>query len=96
MIENVVSTLDTVNSQKVQIQITGKCPTAAVDKTDGYQLYLSKDCLDLQLLSAKSTEMNVLFPNAAGEFTEMPVVEQFKTFIKDGKLITEAVEHKGD
>lgn len=65
-----------------------------VDKTDGYQLYLSKECMDLELLSAKSSEMNILALNSAGEYYEMPVSEQFKTSIKAGKLHTEAVEHK--
>lgn len=86
--------MDTVNSSRIQIQITGKCPTAVVDKTDGYQLYLSNECHDLELLSAKSSEMNVLIMNQAGEYFEMPVSEQFKTSIKAGKLVTEAVEHK--
>lgn len=83
-----------MNSSRIQIQITGKCPTAVVDKTDGYQLYLSKESMDLELLSAKSSEMNILALNNAGEYYETPVSEQFKTYFKDGKLITEAVEHK--
>jgi adenylyl cyclase-associated protein len=94
LVDNIVSTIDTVNSQRVQIQITGKCPTAVVDKTDGYQLYLSKECEDLQFLSAKSSEMNLLVLNAQGEYVELPVSEQFKTLVKGGKLVTEAVEHK--
>jgi adenylyl cyclase-associated protein len=94
LVQDIVSTLDTVNSQRIQIQITGKCPTAVVDKTDGYQLYLSKESQEIQFLSAKSSEMNILVLNEPGEYTEFPVSEQFKTVYKDGKLITEAVEHK--
>jgi adenylyl cyclase-associated protein len=93
-VDNIVSTVDTVNSQRVQLQITGKCPTAVVDKTDGYQLYLSKDCEGIQFLSAKSSEMNLLILNSSGEYVELPVSEQFKTTIQNGKLVTEAVEHK--
>ncbi|KAJ3362895.1 F-actin-capping protein subunit alpha [Kappamyces sp. JEL0680] len=94
LVDNVVSTLDTVNSSRVQIQITGKCPTAVVDKTDGYQLYLSKECEGIELLSAKSSEMNILTLNDQGEYGEQAVSEQFKTVLKGGKLVTEAVEHK--
>ncbi|KAJ3271248.1 F-actin-capping protein subunit alpha [Terramyces sp. JEL0728] len=92
--ENIVATLDAVNCQRLQIQITGKCPTTVVDKTDGLQLYLSKECLDIEILSAKSSEMNILIPSENGEFTEKPVSEQFKTVIKNGELESEAVKHK--
>ncbi|KAJ3323813.1 F-actin-capping protein subunit alpha [Boothiomyces sp. JEL0866] len=92
--ENIVATLDVVNCQRLQLQITGRCPTAVVDKTDGFQLYLSKDCLDIEILSAKSSEMNILIPTENGEFTEKPVSEQFKTVIKNGELESEAVKHK--
>ncbi len=94
LIDNIVSTLDTVNSSRIQLQITGKCPTAVVDKTDGYQLYLSKECEDINILSAKSSEMNILVLTKEGEYVELPVSEQFRTVVRDGKLITEAVEHK--
>jgi adenylyl cyclase-associated protein len=94
LIDNVVSTLDTVNSQRIQIQITGNCPTAVIDKTDGYQLYLSKASEDIEILSAKSSEMNVLALNKEGEYFEMAMCEQFKTYFKEGKLVTSAVEHK--
>lgn len=86
--------MDAVNCTRVQIQITGKCPTAVVDKTDGYQLYLSKESADLEFFSAKSSEINILVQKADGEFTELPVPEQFKTIFKNGALITVPVEHK--
>lgn len=95
LVDNVVSTLDTVNSQRVQIQITGKCPTANVDKTDGLQLYLSKESESIEFLSAKSSEMNILVLNEQGEYNEMAVSEQFKTVVKGGKLVTEAIESLG-
>lgn len=68
-----------------------------VDKTDGYQLYLSNECQGIEILTAKSSEMNILtLDPASGEYIEMPVSEQFKTTIKGGKLVTESVEHKGE
>lgn len=86
--------MDTVNSQRIQIQITGKCPTAVIDKTDGYQLYLSKEAESIEILSAKSSEMNVLLLNDEGEYYEVPMSEQLKSVVKNGKLETVAVEHK--
>ena len=44
-------------------QVLGAVPTISVEKTDGCQMYLSKDSLATSIISAKSTEMNVLIPN---------------------------------
>ena len=66
----------------------------AVDKTDGLQVYLSKDTLDIEILSAKSSALNILCPSGE-DYVEMPVPEQLKTAIVNGKLVSGAVEHKG-
>uniref|UniRef100_A0A8C9XIK9 Adenylyl cyclase-associated protein n=1 Tax=Sander lucioperca TaxID=283035 RepID=A0A8C9XIK9_SANLU len=63
--------------------------------TDGCHVYLSKDSLSCEIVSAKSSEMNILVPNKDGEFTEMPVPEQFKTIWDGNKLITTATEIAG-
>ncbi len=92
--------MDVVNCKSVQVQITGKVPTIVIDKTDGFQGYLSKDCLNVEIFSAKSSEMNILFEDpkkapGTGDYLERPVSEQFKTTIVDGSLHTVCVEHKG-
>ena len=69
----------------------GKVPTISVEKTDGCQMYLSKDSTDAVIVSAKSSEMNVSIPNG-DDFVEQPVPEQFKTCIKGTKLTTTATE----
>ena len=89
-----VSTLDVVNSKSITLQITGKAPTVAIDKTDGLQLYLSKDCKDIEVFTAKSSALNILNP-VGEDYTELPVPEQLKTTVENGKLVTVAVEHKG-
>ena len=43
-------------------QVLGKVPTISIDKTDGCQMYLSKDSIATEIISAKSSEMNVLIP----------------------------------
>ena len=60
--ENLVSACEAINCQSVQVQVTGKVPTVSIDKTDGFQMYLSKDSLDCEIVSAKSSEMNILVP----------------------------------
>ncbi|KAI9100693.1 adenylate cyclase associated N terminal-domain-containing protein [Phlyctochytrium arcticum] len=92
----VLATIDTINCASIQIQITDKAPTVAIDKTDGVQLYLAHSSLETEILSAKSSEMNVMVQTLdKGEFVERPVAEQFKTVVRDGVLVTVPVEHKG-
>ncbi|OQV12504.1 Adenylyl cyclase-associated protein 1 [Hypsibius exemplaris] len=92
--ESLVSFAEVVNSQRTQIQVMGKVPTVQIDKSDGVQIYLSKDSVDCQVFSAKSSEMNVSIPKADGDFVEHPVPEQFRTRYdpSKGKLVTEANE----
>lgn len=100
VVESAVSTVDIVNCKSCQLQITGKAPTVNIDKTDGMQLFLSKEGLDTEILTAKSSEMNVVFEDpskgpSSAEYVEKPISEQFKTRIVDGQLVTVCVEHKG-
>ncbi|XP_023327185.1 adenylyl cyclase-associated protein 2 isoform X2 [Eurytemora carolleeae] len=89
--DSVVSSCEFINCQSVQMQVTGSVPTISVDKTDGCQMYLSKDSLNAEIVSAKSSEMNVMIPQG-DDFVEQPIPEQFKTVIKAGKLSTSATE----
>jgi len=57
-----------VASLFVLLQVMIKVPTVSIDKTDGCMVYLSKDSLNTQLVTAKSSEMNILIPDASGEF----------------------------
>ena len=90
--------MEIVNSKSIQAQILGKAPTAVIDKTDGLNLFLSKECMGIEVFAAKSSELNVSVPKGGdGEFTEHALPEQLKTTIHDGgaALKTVVVEHKG-
>jgi len=84
--DNALALVETVNCRQVQVQIKGKCPTASVDKTDGYVLYLSRACVnETKIVSSKSSEMNVSFPKtdaADSEYQEYAIPEQFVHHIK--------------
>ncbi|KAJ8926910.1 hypothetical protein NQ314_020762 [Rhamnusium bicolor] len=85
-----------VRDGKKWLIVFGKVPTISIDKTDGCQIYLSQDSLDVEIVSAKSSEMNVLIPKGNGDYTEIPIPEQFKTTILPNKtLSTVVVENKG-
>jgi Adenylate cyclase associated (CAP) C terminal. len=49
-------------------QVLGKVPTISIDKTDGCQMYLSPESLDVEIVSSKSSEMNVLVPKGNGDY----------------------------
>lgn len=87
-----ISSLDFVNCQSVKAQVLGKVPIINIDKTDGCMVFLSKDSTSAQIVSAKSSEMNILLPDAQNEFREFPVPEQFKTYWDGSKLVTECTD----
>jgi len=96
VVENVVSSLDIVNCQTIQCQILGRAPTAVVDKTDGLNLFLSKECLDIEIFTAKSSELNLSIPPAkqGGDYVERPISEQLRTVIVNGMPVSTIVDHK--
>uniref|UniRef100_UPI00398E9032 adenylyl cyclase-associated protein 1 isoform X2 n=1 Tax=Pristiophorus japonicus TaxID=55135 RepID=UPI00398E9032 len=89
--EDVVGIVEIINSRDVKIQVLGKVPTISINKTDGCHVYLSKDSLSCEIVSAKSSEMNVLVP-IKEDFVEYPIPEQFKTVWNGQKLVTTVTE----
>uniref|UniRef100_A0A8R1HT34 Adenylyl cyclase-associated protein n=1 Tax=Caenorhabditis japonica TaxID=281687 RepID=A0A8R1HT34_CAEJA len=84
-----VAQCETVNCQSVQIQTLGELPTLSIQKTDGCQVYLSKVAQGCEIVTSKSSEMNIsVQTNEDGDYTEFPVPEQFKTTFVNGKLVT--------
>lgn len=93
--DSVVSSIEFVNCQSAQMQVLGKVPTISIDKTDGCQMYLSPESLDVELITSKSSEMNVMVPKGNGDYAEYPVPEQFKTTISPKGLNTIAIDSLG-
>ncbi|XP_053102667.1 adenylyl cyclase-associated protein 2 isoform X2 [Hemicordylus capensis] len=92
--DNVVGIVEVINSKDIQIQVLGKVPTISVNKTEGCHIYLSEESLDCEIVSAKSSEMNILIPQD-GDYKEFPVPEQFKTSWDGCKLVTDPTEIVG-
>lgn len=40
----------------------GKVPLVSIDKTDGCQVYLGKESVEAEIVTAKSSELNVMIP----------------------------------
>uniref|UniRef100_A0A8D3A7L0 Adenylyl cyclase-associated protein n=1 Tax=Scophthalmus maximus TaxID=52904 RepID=A0A8D3A7L0_SCOMX len=93
--ENAVGIVEIINSKAIQLQVLGTVPTISINKTEGCQVYLSKDSLNCDIVSAKSSEMNILIPQGDDDYREFPVPEQFKTVWDGSKLVTEPTEMAG-
>jgi len=88
---DVVSCIEAVNSDRLQLQTTGKVNAFAIDKCDGVNIWLSKESLGADITSSKSSEMNVTIPDPDGEdgdIIEQPIPEQFVTKLVGKKLKT--------
>ncbi|KAG2464925.1 CAP2 protein, partial [Polypterus senegalus] len=92
--DNVVGIVEIINSRDIQIQVMGKVPTISINKTEGCHLYLSEESLKCEIVSAKSSEMNILIPKD-GDYKEFPVPEQYKTVWDGSRLVTEPTEIAG-
>lgn len=99
LLDSTVSSLSLTNCPSFAVQILGVVPIIMVDSTDGGQIYLSKASAGVELITSKTSGLNVSVPKAGGEegdYDERPVPEQMKTTIaSDGRLKTEIVEHAG-
>ncbi|GAA6037098.1 hypothetical protein JCM8097_008731 [Rhodosporidiobolus ruineniae] len=98
LLDSAVSSLSVSNSPSFTVQILGKVPTVLLDGCDGGQVYLSRDSLDAEIITAKCSAINVSLPvegEEEGVFEEKAVPEQLKTVVVNGKLVTTVVEHSG-
>ncbi|EGO20989.1 hypothetical protein SERLADRAFT_452131 [Serpula lacrymans var. lacrymans S7.9] len=98
LVESVISYVSVTKSPSFTLQITGSAPTIQIDSTDSGQIYLSKDCLGVEITTAKCSAINVSLPvegEEDGVFEEQAVPEMLKTVVQEGKLVTSVVEHVG-
>lgn len=92
--DSAVSACELVNCRSMKVQCKGQVPSVAIDKTDGCVVYLSEEAKGAQIVTSKSSEMNVSFPKAGtDEWMEVPIPEQFVNKIQpDGTLTSEVSE----
>lgn len=95
--DSIVASCEVVNCKSVKIQVLGTVPTVLIDKTDGGIVYLSKESLKTQIISSKSSELNVSVPVGEDDQKELPIPEQFLTQYdeKTEKLVTTFNSHLG-
>lgn len=98
IVDSLVSSLDVIKSPKFALQIDGIVPTLLLDQVDGAVVYLNHKSLGTEVFSSKCSAINVMLPPPEGtdeDTKECPLPEQIKTYVKDGILVSEIVEHAG-
>ncbi|PYH98544.1 adenylyl cyclase-associated protein [Aspergillus ellipticus CBS 707.79] len=98
IVDSLVSSLDVIKSPKFALQIDGVVPTLLLDQVDGATVYLGQQSLATEIFSSKCSAINVMLPPKEGtddDTKECPVPEQIKSYVKDGVIVNEIVEHAG-
>jgi len=77
VMDDVISAVEVMNSKSVKFQISGSCPSASIDKTDGCNVYLmSEEARNMQISTSKHSDVQVTYMDK-GEPIEKPIPEQF-------------------
>ena len=66
--DSLLGQIEIINSQSIEVQTLGTMPTVSIQKTDGCQVYLSKESLQAEIVTSKSSEMNILVPKDDGDY----------------------------
>lgn len=90
--DDIVSVVEFVNCQNIQAQSMGAVPTVNVEKTDVVEIYLNAKSLNAEIVTAKSSSVNVSVPDANGDFVEHPIPEQFKSIWTGSSFKTEPAD----
>lgn len=97
IVDSLVSSVDVIKCPNVAVQILGAVPTILLDQVDGATLYLSKESLATEVFSSKCSSINVTLPPETedADYKECPAPEQIRSYVKNGQLVSEIVEHAG-
>lgn len=96
VVESLISGIDVIKSFKFGVQVTGVVPLISVDKCEEGSIYLSKESVDASSLVVTSNSSAININVLEGEdFVELPVPEQLSHTIKNGKIVSEVIEHAG-
>ena len=104
LVETLVSSVDVIKCPGFAIQITGTLPTIMLDQVDGGSVFLGRESLGTEVFTSKCSSVNVVLPppeenengnGEEGDSVECPLPEQIRTVVREGKCVSEIVEHAG-
>lgn len=88
--DTAISACEVVNCKRVQVQATNVCPSFSIDKTDGIVVHLTNSgSKTTSFVTSKSSEMNVSWPDEAGDVKEVPIPEQFMHTLVNGSVTSQ-------
>ena len=95
--DSTVAGIELVNCTSCKVQVRNMCMTITVDKCSGTQLILTRDSLAAEIISAKSSELNIVVPGEkeGDEFKEFAIPEQFVSKWDGSKWTTVSMAHTG-
>eukprot|EP01119_Soliformovum_irregulare_P006967 TRINITY_DN19377_c0_g1_i1.p1 TRINITY_DN19377_c0_g1~~TRINITY_DN19377_c0_g1_i1.p1 ORF type:complete len:161 (+),score=41.56 TRINITY_DN19377_c0_g1_i1:117-599(+) len=97
--DDVIASVEVVNSNGLQLQSNGTIPNISIDKSQGVQVYIQTEAgKQVQIVTCASTEVNVVTPGATenDDPKEQFIPNQFiSTFDSKGVLVTKPSEHVG-
>jgi len=94
--DDVVATVEVINSKKVQIQANGSVHQISLDKTNGASVWLQTPAAQSAVIATSLTsEVNVVTPGKTenDDSIEHAIPEQFLSKFVNGKLVTGPAEH---
>lgn len=94
--DDVVATVEVINSKKVQIQANGSVHQISLDKTHGATVYLQSPAgLSASIATSLTSEVNIVTPGKTenDDSVEHAIPEQFVSKFVNGKLVTGPSEH---
>ena len=94
VIDSLVSSVDVIKCPNCALQVMGTLPTVLLDQVDGATIYLSKESLNTEIFTSKCSSININLPSD-DDYVENPIPEQIRSYIENGKLVSEIVEHAG-
>ncbi|OTF80217.1 adenylyl cyclase-associated protein 1-like protein [Euroglyphus maynei] len=77
--DSIVSFVEFINCRQIKAQAMESVPTITIDFTDGVELYLGKQSMNVEIISSKSSSINVSVPESNGDYVEHPIPEQLKS-----------------
>ncbi|KPM02181.1 adenylyl cyclase-associated protein 1-like protein, partial [Sarcoptes scabiei] len=90
--DGIVSVVELINSKQIKAQAMESVPTITIDFTDGVELYLGPQSLQTEIISSKSSSINISVPQGPqGDYVEHPIPEQLKSVWNGKGFVTEAI-----
>ncbi|KAF9693221.1 hypothetical protein EKO04_008885 [Ascochyta lentis] len=94
IIDSLISSVDVIKCPNFALQVIGTLPTVLLDQVDGATIYLGKDSQNTEIFTSKCSSININLPSE-DDYSENPLPEQIRSWIENGKVVSEIVEHAG-